>query len=208
MPRPRVRSASLPLLLGVLVTILLTTLCLLQRVGVWLPGGGVIELAERATLDRRFRARGPVETGDAVVLVMIDDRTLAEDPLLGERREGTRRLVDAIARQRPRVIGLDLLFAAPERLLSDALSGRVDAYLSTQPDHTRDEATRLLAAVQAENSGDAALERALKDAAQVVLALHLGARGEELPDDPALKKARYGQIVLGPRRPDRVERAL
>ncbi len=207
-PRLRARPASGPLLLGLLVALMLAALCLTQRLGAWVPGAALLDRAERVTLDQRFLLRGPIPTGDEIVLVMIDDRTLDHAPILGERREGTRQLIDAIARHEPRAIGIDLLFAERERLLSEELSARIEALLAARGDAPPDEARELLAEVQRENSGDAALEGAIAGAERVVLALHLGARGDPIPDDPSLRKARYGQSVLGVRRPDAVGRGL
>ena len=50
---------------------------------------------ERWTYDARFRVRGVEPVGDAVVLVVLDDKTLKEAPELLQRRSGFAALLDA-----------------------------------------------------------------------------------------------------------------
>jgi len=191
-----------PALVGALLACLCAGLCALHRVGHELR---FLERLERDTLDLRFQWRGPVPTRDATVIVALDDKTLAEMPALAERREGTARLIRAVAGYGPVAIGVDGFYTSPEQLLSEALVADVSRYLSERPGST-DPASALLRRVEAETAGDAALVAAIADAGKVVLAMHLADDRDPLPDDPALARGRYGQELLGRHQPSATER--
>lgn len=62
-------------------------------------------------LDLRFQARGAVEPGGEVVLVLIDERTISHLQDWPLPRGEVAKLLGAIAAQEPRAIAVDLLFA-------------------------------------------------------------------------------------------------
>ena len=191
-----------PALVGALLACACAVLCLLHRAGDEIR---FIERLERATLDLRFQSRGQLPTGDAVVIVALDDETLAEMPSLVERREGTARLIRAVAGYGPAAIGIDGLYTSPEQLLSEQLVEDVGSYLSKRPGDG-DPASALLRRVQAETSGDAALVAAIAEAGNVVLAMHLADDRGPLPADPALARGRYGQEMVGRHQPSSTDR--
>jgi CHASE2 domain-containing sensor protein len=49
----------------------------------------------------------PAAAGDAVVIVALDDETIAEAPSLVERREGAAAMIRAVAGYGPAAIGID-----------------------------------------------------------------------------------------------------
>lgn len=194
---PGWRRLRSPAVVAALLACVCAALCLLHRTG---REFRFIERLERATLDLRFQWRGPLPAGDAVTIVALDDRTLAEAPELVERREGAAALIRALAGLAPAAIGIDSFYTDEERLLSPPLVADIAGYLSQRPDDAAP-ASALLRRVQRETEGDAALVRALADAGNVVLAMHLADDRAPLPADPALERGRYGQEVLGSHRP-------
>ncbi|XDA99413.1 adenylate/guanylate cyclase domain-containing protein [Sulfitobacter sp. LCG007] len=84
---------------------------------------------EAVLTDFRLRTHGPAVPADQVVVVAIDDASLA-DPDFGalEGRQRLARLIGAISAAGPRVIGLDVILADPgtpegDAALADALAG-------------------------------------------------------------------------------------
>lgn len=186
-----------PALVGAVLTCVCALLCALHRTG---REFGFLERLERATLDVRFERRGPLRPSEAVVIVAVDDRTIAEAPRLVERREGAAEIVHATAKLGPVAIGVDAFYTDAERLLAPDLIADVDTYMSVRTGE-RDAATELLRRVQAETHGDEALAEAIAEAGNVVLALHLDDGRAALARDPALARGTYGQVVLGEHRP-------
>ena len=108
--------------------------------------GPLLRPLELHTLDWRFRLRGPIEPGPETVLVLIDERTVAQLGRWPVPRELIGETVGRIAAAGARVIGLDLLFteASPglgrglRRLLEEARSalGENEARLQDELDRT------------------------------------------------------------------------
>ncbi len=186
-----------PARVGLLLACMCAALCAVHRAG---REFRFIERLERATLDLRFLARGPVAPGDAVVIVALDDRTLTAAPELIERREGAARLIAAVARHRPAAIGIDAFYTDAERLLAPDLVADIDEHLARAVD-AHDRATELLRRVHAETGGDTSLAAEIAAAGNVVLAMHLAETGTVLPTDTALARGRYGQEVIGAHKP-------
>jgi adenylate cyclase len=154
--------------------------------------GGMLELLERWSLDVRFRARGPATAHPDVVLVLFDDETARRDVHLVDRRAGWARVIRAVKSGGAKVIGIDALFDAPERLLGPGLGEKVAAWQQAHPDAGGEEAG-LLREVAAALDGDGELEAALREASNAVLIL---AHGEgESPEglEEELGRARYAQ---------------
>jgi len=86
----------------------------------------LLEAIELNWLDLRFRVRGPLEPGPAVVIAAIDEKSLESEGRWPWRRSRLAALVDALSRDGASVIAFDVLFAEPEagdndRLLLGAL---------------------------------------------------------------------------------------
>ena len=79
------------------------------------PGRQVVESIDRAAVDVMFRFRGPAETTGRVVIVTIDEKSLAALGQWPWPRDLTGQLLRRIAADKPRVIGMDVLFAEPDR---------------------------------------------------------------------------------------------
>ncbi|HVH82070.1 MAG TPA: CHASE2 domain-containing protein, partial [Stellaceae bacterium] len=96
---------------------------------------GPLRILETASLDLRFRVRGPQAPGSEVAVILADDRSLAR---LGRWPLSRRLFADAVhvlERDHAKVIGFDLLFAEPERGLTDEFreSARAAASRLTDP---------------------------------------------------------------------------
>ncbi len=198
------RIADRIVLVGLILAALLTALAALDRLGDRLPP---VENLERLTLDLRFKLRGSTPPGDAVAIVAIDDATLTGYPRLLERRAAFAELVDTIAAAKPAVIGIDAVLADPEHLLGEELEADIRGLVAADPDAS-DPANRLLQRIAAEITGDARLVDSLRAAGNVVLGFTLGARGEPLAEEPALRKGRYDQSLVGARPPAAASRGL
>ncbi|MBN2494048.1 MAG: adenylate/guanylate cyclase domain-containing protein [Deltaproteobacteria bacterium] len=187
-----------PLFVGALLGLLLAGLAALQRTRRLGAVGEWIEQLEARSLDLRFVLRGPVSTGDEVVILAYDDRTLQQAPELYEHRDGWAKMLDALAASRVRVIGLDAFFPDPERLLPDELRADISCYFRETP-AGEGPARELLSRVDFELRADERLVQAVQRAGNVILAFHLGRGQRGEMRDPALAKARYGQSISGAR---------
>jgi adenylate cyclase len=118
-----------------------------------------------------------------LALVVFDDATGA----LFERRSGWARVIDAISAAKPKVIGVDAVFDAPERLLGEPLQARVEAWKTSE--HAPEP---LLEDIARELDGDQLLADTLRRAGNVVLILSEGGTTGAV-EPAALGKARFGQ---------------
>lgn len=156
-------------------------------------GHGAFEVLERWALDVRFAARGPQPVSKDLALVVFDDATAEKNGPLFERRAGWAQVLRAVHAEGAKVVGIDAVFAEPERLLSPALGAKVAAWRTAHPEPGDDEPARLLADVAHELDGDGELEAALREAGNTVLILFAGRGDDTGAVDPSLARARYGQ---------------
>ncbi|HEY8375533.1 MAG TPA: adenylate/guanylate cyclase domain-containing protein [Nannocystis sp.] len=158
-----------------------------------------VDALERASLDQRFRWRGPIPTTGEVVIVAIDDATLEHRAEIYQRRAGTAMLLAKIAEAGPAAIGIDQIYVDPEEVLSPGLTARVREYVDKNMldgAGPKSQAEALLAEVARELAGDADLAAAVKAAGRAVLAVHFtqdAQEGRELPAAETLRHGRYGQ---------------
>ncbi|HTJ47193.1 MAG TPA: adenylate/guanylate cyclase domain-containing protein [Kofleriaceae bacterium] len=166
-----------------------------------------LDRLERASLDARFRLRGPREPDRRIVVVGVDDKTRSEDPDVLQTRRGWARLLEALGKYEPKVIALDVFFSAPEVILDDDLAKQVrDAAKGLADEPNPNEAVAkardVLAAVVEELRGDEVLANAVERAKVIYLGANfrLIERREQLPktpprEPPGLEKARHGEVV-------------
>jgi adenylate cyclase len=86
----------------------------------------VLEVIELNWLDLRFRARGPLAPGSAVVVAAIDEKSLAAEGRWPWPRSRIAALVDALSRDGAKVIGFDVLFSESEEDARLALIGKLE----------------------------------------------------------------------------------
>jgi CHASE2 domain-containing sensor protein len=103
-----IRSAfrRLELLVGLAVTMLVLAMA-------WQEPAVLVRL-ENLLLDVHFKVRGERPAGQDIVLVVVDDKSLAELGRWPWSRVTQARIVDAIAGDDPKVIGIDVVYAEPE----------------------------------------------------------------------------------------------
>ena len=140
----------------------------------------LLELYDMKVLDLRQRLRGPISTSGVVVIVAIDEASLAELGRWPWPRARLATLVDRLTEGGARAIGFDILFDQPDPSLDHETLHHV---LETEPQS----ATELEATLLAYN--DARMAAALRASGRVVLAhfFELGPTGPETPTtgDPA-----------------------
>ncbi len=92
----------------------------------------LLEAIELNWLDLRFRARGPLAPGPAVVMAAIDEKSLAAEGRWPWPRSRIAALVDALSRDGPRVIGFDVLFSETVEDARLALIGELERTIDTE----------------------------------------------------------------------------
>jgi adenylate cyclase len=127
----------------------------------------MIDDLEFKTIDLRFQNRGKLPISDQVVIVDLDDRTLALKPSLLEKRTELAQLI--LKLQPAKVIAIDLLFKSPEEILDAHLKEKIDLFLKSNQQTTPDQASTLLQEIYQTLLGDQQLENAFQTN-QIVLA--------------------------------------
>jgi adenylate cyclase len=116
-------------------------------------------------------------------------------------------LIDAIARDQPKVVALDLFFSSPEIILDDAIAAKVRAAAKALAAETEltdagKQAKDALDAVVEEMRGDQVLAASIARAKDIYLGVNfrLIEKREQLPKTPppepkGLERARHGEVV-------------
>ena len=99
--RPVLAGSCLGLIVGLILVIL-------SVIGVFSP-------LEFRSMDYRFRLRGPLPTGDNVVIVEVDDQSIDDAGVYPIPREQYGKLVDKLARGGAAVVGFDFSYYQPDR---------------------------------------------------------------------------------------------
>jgi adenylate cyclase len=155
---------------------LLGTLCLAVLYWFSAPSTLMRNLEAKA-LDLRFHLRGATTPGTPVVLVVIDDRSIAELGRWPWSRQQFAEIVQRLQAARAKVIGFDLLFAEAEESVEQTVLHRlrqtVDAKAPPFQDPVRDVIQQMLDQMEEAHNPDSVLATALADAGNVVLAFAL-----------------------------------
>ena len=92
----------------------LTLGTILVVVMLYVSGTPILDLLELKTYDLRLRSRGQMQPFPAVVLAVIDDKSLATEGRWPWPRSKLAALVDMLSRDGARVIGFDMAFLEPD----------------------------------------------------------------------------------------------
>ncbi|MBW1717277.1 MAG: adenylate/guanylate cyclase domain-containing protein [Deltaproteobacteria bacterium] len=92
------------------ITIYLTLLIVV----VFFSAPSFLEVVELKTLDLRFKSRGFMQANDAIVLAVIDEKSLDEEGRWPWPRSKIARLVDCLSDDEAKVIGFDIGFLEPD----------------------------------------------------------------------------------------------
>lgn len=114
------------------------TLCtVLVVVILFVSGIPILDLIELKTYDLRFLSRGHVQPTPAVVMAVIDEKSLATEGRWPWSRSKVAALVDILSRDGARVIGFDIGFLEPDEnsplVFIKQLRQRVEALALTHP---------------------------------------------------------------------------
>jgi len=135
-------------------------------------GIGLFVRLENDLLDLRFKLRGERWPGREILVVAVDERSLKEVGRWPWSRDQQAQLVRAIAADKAKVIGLDIIYAEAEAAESLHSLQELSAAAETSPS-TPAALTDLLRRKLAEADPDRQFARSLHEAGNVVLALPL-----------------------------------
>ncbi|MBV8169034.1 MAG: adenylate/guanylate cyclase domain-containing protein, partial [Alphaproteobacteria bacterium] len=161
----------------------------------------VLRGLETASLDVRFRLRGPESPTPAVALVMVDDGSLAAIGRWPFNRRVFARAVDALDRAGAKVIVFDLLFAEPEQPVPPELRAAARSAANALSD-PRDASLRTALTRLADDDPDATLEAAMRHAGHVLLPVAFDFRGPAKPAPEILSDSAYARFDKSPVAPD------
>jgi adenylate cyclase len=187
---------------GVLLAL---TVAFVMLAGFLIAGAWELPLRlESEMLDLRFRLRPPHSPRVPIVIVEIDDPSIAEIGRWPWSRQVLARLLDRINVAGPRVICLDLLFTEPQPSALDAQMGAVEAAMAPllqmlNPAEKR-RFEEILSELPRASDPDMSLGRAIRQDGPVIVpfALDLRPNGTTqtapAPLPPALAKAAYNRV--------------
>jgi adenylate cyclase len=148
-----------------LVVLLASLLGLAPLVG-W--GGGWLRDIEAASLDWRFRLRGPLPAPERVMIVAIDDRSIAGLGRWPPPREAIAAAIDRLASAGASVVALNLIMSDPEHRLPEGARRALEHALGRLPSDAI-AARREIAAVLGGDPPDPTVSLAIARAGNVVL---------------------------------------
>lgn len=157
---------------------------------------------ETASLDLRFRLRGPVQPGPETALIVVDDKSLAALGRWPFSRRLLARAVHAISDAGARVIVFDLLFSEPEQPISPSTRAAARdaaarlAGSSDGADTLRDALERIAA-----DDPDAEMRAALEASGRVLLPYAFAFGGEPGDAPPYLTASAYQRFDRSPEVP-------
>src|SRR5713101_6044148 len=115
----------------------LTLVTIFVVVMLYVSGTPILDLIELKTYDLRLLSRGQMRPFPAVVLAVIDEKSLATEGRWPWPRSKLAALVDMLSRDGARVIGFDIVFSEPDENSQLALihqfGQKVEALAITDP---------------------------------------------------------------------------
>jgi adenylate cyclase len=140
---------------------------------VWTSQTTLLHNLEAKALDLRFQLRGARPPGSPVVLIVIDDRSIAELGRWPWSRSQFAEIAQRLHAAGAKVVAFDLLLAEPETAVEPALLRRLRQTLQSldsPPQASQLEAlAQLLRQIEKASAPDAAFASAIREAGNVVL---------------------------------------
>lgn len=133
-----VRSVVVAVFISLGVAIFFVTCAWLELTGSkWLRFFRVMELK---SLDLRFLIREPIKPGNHVVIVAVDEETLAHEQSYPLPRGRYAQLVDRLVESGAKVIAFDVMFAEPQNKEQlDRIDREIEAYTKSHPNPPKDD---------------------------------------------------------------------
>jgi CHASE2 domain-containing sensor protein len=178
------REAGLALAVATVVLLPLATLDI-----------GPLRILETASLDLRFRLRGPKPPGKEIAVILVDDRSLAAQGRWPLSRRLFAEGVRAANREGAKLIVFDLLFAEPDQPLPPELrdSARAAAAQLSDP---RDASLRATLDRFAADDPDGDLAEAMKTGGNVLLPLAFSLTGERGANRPNYWRTKFISVWI------------
>ncbi len=172
-------------LLGALALTLLSSLLYLR-----FEQGWTLSSLEAQTTDSRFRLRGPIEPGPDIVLVLIDEASIAEEDRWPISRASLAQTINRLSAAGAKLIVLDLLLVESEKNLSAEARRALSAIESLLPPGSseRGSVQQLLAADGPDENLARAMARNMHTLLPFAFALG-GARANEVSAPASLREA-------------------
>ncbi|HUR37029.1 MAG TPA: adenylate/guanylate cyclase domain-containing protein [Terriglobales bacterium] len=163
----RVPAKKIDLALAVIVTLLgLVVYAFTEIGGNTAPAFGFLHNIELRSLDARFKARGPREADNRIVIVGIDEKTLQKVGAWPIPRDAYGALVEKLASGGAKVVAFDVAFPLPEKNSAVEAMKRLEAELTGAAPQTVIDKIR---AIQLTSDNDVKLAESLKKANNVIL---------------------------------------
>ncbi len=160
-----------------------------------------LRILETASLDLRFRIRGPIHPGDEVAVVLVDDRSLAALGRWPLNRHLFAKAVRTAQQAGAKTCVFDLLFAEPEQNLPREVRERAHAAADQLSGGQNPELRAALDQLLADNP-DGDLATAIRDSGNVLLPLAFSFSGPAGPEPPAyVSDQAYQQLDKSPVEP-------
>jgi adenylate cyclase len=159
---------------------------------------GPLRILETTSLDLRFRLRGTQVPGSEIVVILVDDRSLAALGRWPLSRHVFAKAVRAVQKASAKLIVFDLLFAEPDQPLSSDLRDSARAAADRLTDRQDAALSATLSRLAAEDP-DRDLAAAIHDSGKVLLpfAFSFSGKPEENPPDYLSDQA-YQQLDQSP----------
>jgi len=159
----------------------------------------VLRDLETASLDLRFRLRGPIAPGPETTLILVDDKSLAELGRWPFSRRLLARAVRTLDRSGARTVVFDLLLAEPEQPISETMRNLArDAAARVGRSNPADEALATGLDSIADDDPDADLAEALSESGRVLLPYALTFQGPSSAMPKDLSTLAYQRLERSP----------
>ena len=157
---------------------------------------------ELDTLDLRFALRGPQPTSGQVVIIAIDEKSIAKIGRWPWPRNTIAAMIDLLGRARPRAVGLDIIFSEPYALCARKTIENIAETAARHKASLPPAVTKELKSLLEQLDSDVVLGSSLTQAGDVTGAVYFtlpGHKGKEYcspeQDLVQLRKSRYPLIA-------------